>query len=139
MAEIPDSAMLFMSGLSERARKLKKTIVLPEGDDPRVLDAAARLARDGVVRPVLIGPKPANAPAGVEFIDPATNARLAEKYAAFYHERRRAKGITHMEAAVVAEKPPYFPSLIGGAGGADGHLRRPGSLHPQTLPRPPRP
>lgn len=120
MAEIPESAKLFMSGLIERARKLKKTIVFPEGDDPRVLDAAARLARDGVVRPVLIGPKPAKAPEGVEFIDPATNTKLVEKYAAFYHERRRAKGVTHMEATAVAKKPLYFASLMVGAGDADG-------------------
>src|SRR3954451_22633290 len=104
MAEIPESAKLFMSGLIERARKLKKTIAFPEGGDPRVLEAAARLARDGVLRPVLIAPKPANAPEGVEFIDPATNTKLAEKYAAFYHERRRAKGVTHMEAAAVAKR-----------------------------------
>ena len=97
MADIPESARLFMSGLIERARKLKKTIAFPEGTDPRVLDAAARLARDGVVRPVLIGPKPAHAPEGVEFIDPATNSKLAEKYSAYYHERRRSKGITHMD------------------------------------------
>ena len=50
----------------ERARKLKKTIAFPEGTDPRVLEAAARLAREGVVKPVLIGARPANAPEGVE-------------------------------------------------------------------------
>src|SRR5947207_1737876 len=81
MAEIPESARLFMSGLIERARKLKKIIAFPEGADPRVIDAAARLARDGVVRPVLIGPKPAGAPNGVDFIDPAANTRFVEKYA----------------------------------------------------------
>ena len=79
MAEIPESARQFMSGLIERARKLKKTIAFPEGGDPRVLEAAARLARDGVVRPVLIGPKPANAPEGVEFLDPAVNTRAPRK------------------------------------------------------------
>ena len=61
MAAIPESAKLFMSGLIERARKLKKTIAFPEGTDPRVLEAAARLAREGVVRPVLIGARPAKA------------------------------------------------------------------------------
>src|SRR5216684_1086059 len=108
MAAIPESAKLFMSGLIERARKLKKIIAFPEGSDPRVLEAAARLAREGLVRPVLIGPKPANAPEGVEFIDPATNSRLAGKYAALYYERRRAKGTTQVEAAAVARKPLYF-------------------------------
>ena len=58
MWPIPESAKQFMAGLIERARKLKKTIAFPEGADPRVLEAAARLAREGVVRPVLIGAKP---------------------------------------------------------------------------------
>jgi len=46
MAAIPESARLFMAGTVERARKLKKTIVFPEGGDARVLAAAARLARE---------------------------------------------------------------------------------------------
>src|SRR5476649_2207695 len=60
MAAIPESAKLFMPGLIERARKLKRTIVFPEGTDPRVLEAAARLAREGVVKLVLIGPRRPN-------------------------------------------------------------------------------
>src|SRR6185369_11010578 len=100
MAAIPESATLFMSGLIERARKLKKTIAFPEGSDPRVIEAAARLAREGLLRPVLIGPKPAHAPEGVQFVDPANSAQ-ASRYAALYYERRRTKGITQMEAAEV--------------------------------------
>jgi phosphate acetyltransferase len=110
-----------MSGLIERARKLKKTIVFPEGNDPRVIEAAARLAREGVVRPVLIGPKPPNAGDGVSFADPATSP-LLNRYAALYYERRRAKGITQVESAVIARKPLYFASLMVGAGDADGSV-----------------
>jgi phosphate acetyltransferase len=110
-----------MSALIERARKLKKTIVFPEGNDPRVLEAAVRLARDGIVKPVLIAPPTANAPAGVTFVDPAKSPALA-KYTALYHERRRAKGITQMEAAETARKPLYFASLMVGAGDADGSV-----------------
>jgi len=121
MAAIPESAKLFMSGLIERARKLKKTIAFPEGADPRVLEAAARLAREGIVRPVLIGAAPARAPEGVTFVDPAKSPALA-KYAALYYERRRAKGITQMEAAEVARQPLYFASLMVGAGDADGSV-----------------
>lgn len=121
MAEFPESAKLFMSGLIERARKLKKTIAFPEGGDPRVLEAAARLAREGVVKPVLIGPRPANAPDGVTFLDPA-NSPATAKYAALYYERRRAKGITQVEAAAMAKKPLYFASLMVGAGDADGSV-----------------
>jgi phosphate acetyltransferase len=121
MADIPESARLFMSGLIERARKLKKTIAFPEGTDPRVLEAAARLAREGIVKPVLIGPKPQSAPDGVMFMDPATSPALS-KYAALYYERRRAKGTTQMEAAEIARRPLYFASLMVGAGDADGSV-----------------
>src|SRR5580765_4066296 len=82
----PESARQFMAGLIDRARKLKKTIAFPEGDDPRVLEAAVRLAREGVVKPVLIGPKPAAASDGVTYIDPAKSPLLS-KYAALYYER----------------------------------------------------
>jgi len=121
MAAIPESAKLFMSGLIERARRLKKTIAFPEGTDARVLEAAARLARDGVVRPVLIGARPEKAPEGVEFVDPAKSP-AAGKYAALYYERRRAKGTTQVEAAEIARKPLYFASLMVGAGDADGSV-----------------
>jgi predicted PurR-regulated permease PerM len=36
-------------------------IAFPEGTDARVLEAVARLAREGVVKPVLVGARPANA------------------------------------------------------------------------------
>jgi len=121
MAAIPESAKLFMSGLIERARELKKTIAFPEGSDPRVLEAAARLAREGVVRPVLIGPKPDKAPEGVEFVDPGKSP-LVKKYAALYYERRRAKGVTQVEAGEIAKRPLYFASLMVGAGDADGSV-----------------
>jgi phosphate acetyltransferase len=121
MAEIPESARAFMSGLIERARKLKKTIAFPEGNDPRVLEAAARLAREGLIKPVLIGRKPDSAPEGVRFVDPAT-APESSKYAAIYYERRRAKGITANEAAEIARKPLYFASLMVAAGDAAGSV-----------------
>ena len=109
-----------MSGLVERARKLKKTIAFPEGDDPRVIEAAARLAREGVVKPVLIG-KGASTAEGVTIVDPEKST-LLNKYAALYHERRRAKGVTQVEALAVARKPLYFASLMVGAGDADGSV-----------------
>jgi phosphate acetyltransferase len=102
-------------------RKLGKTIVFPEGSDPRVLEAAARLAADGVMRPVLLGPVPSNPPAGVRFIDPEKSPAL-EKDAAYYYERRRTKGVTQVEAMQVARKPLYFAFLMVGAGDADGSV-----------------
>jgi phosphate acetyltransferase len=116
----PESATLFMQGLIERARLLKRPIVFPEGSDARVIEAAARLAHDRVVRPILLGPAPAKAPAGVTFIDPATAPH--RKYADLYYERRRAKGITQVEAAEIARRPLYFACLMVGAGDAHGFV-----------------
>ncbi len=116
---IPEAAVEFMSGLTERARRLKRRIVFPEGTDARVLEAAGRLAKEGVVNPILLGRAPASAPSGVTFLDPATSD-LAAKFAVVYAERRRAKGITQMEAREITRKPLYFASLMVAAGHADG-------------------
>src|SRR5438046_7403801 len=107
---IPESATAFLAGLTDRARRSKKKIVFPEGSDPRVLNAAARLAHRGILQPILIARRPHSAPAGVTFIDP-DNCPAASKYAALYYERRRAKGITQMEAAAAARRPLYFAAL----------------------------
>lgn len=118
---IPESAGEFMRELVERARQSKKKIVFPEGSDPRVLAAAERLAREQLVSPVLLGSAPPVPPAGVSFLNPQSSDRL-RKYAALYYERRRAKGITQMEAAEIARNPLYFASLMVAAGDADGSV-----------------
>lgn len=118
---VPESAAVFMAAQAERLRRLprKRRIVFPEGDDSRVLEAAGRLARNGVLEPVLIGKPPGNAPAGVRFIDPAQSPSAA-KYASIYYHRRRAKGITELEAAGIARHRLHFAALMTAAGDADG-------------------
>ncbi len=108
----------FTGKLVSRARALGKRIVFPEGTDERVLAAAARLARDKVVQPILIGPAREGL-AGVTFIEPAKSEKLS-RYAAIYHERRRAKGVTEREAAEIALRPLYFADLMLANGDADG-------------------
>lgn len=46
--------MSFTAGLEARARRLGRRIAFPEGDDPRVAEAAGMLARRDVVRPVVL-------------------------------------------------------------------------------------
>jgi phosphate acetyltransferase len=118
---VPESATAFLSGLIDRARRSKKKIVFPEGSDPRVQNAATRLAHHGILQPILIARAPDSAPNGVAYIDPATSPS-ASRYAALYYERRRAKGITQLEAAEVARRPLYFASLMVAAGDADGSV-----------------
>jgi len=118
---IPESAKAFLAQLTERARQQKKTIVFPEGSDPRVLEAAARLAHDGVVRPILVGSPPAAPPTGILFADPQHWPALT-RYAALYYERRRAKGITAVEAGEIARQPLFFAALMVASGDADGFV-----------------
>src|SRR5260370_40092904 len=95
---IPESAARFMCRQAERVRQLtpKRRIVFPEGDDPRVIEAAERLAREGLIIPILVG-KGKTATAGVTFVDPAHSPKTKE-YARIDYERRRSKGLTQMEA-----------------------------------------
>jgi phosphate acetyltransferase len=108
----PESAVAFMSGLIDRARQVKRRIVFPEGEDPRVAAAADRLRRDGIVHPILIGPG---------HVDPL-KSDATRKYAAIYYERRRAKGVTQVEAAEIVKRPLYFAALMVEAGDADGFV-----------------
>jgi len=121
MAAIPESAARFLSGLLDRARRQPKRIVFPEGSDPRVREAAARLVRDGLVRPILIGTKPPDVPPGVTYVDSA-HAPALDKYAALYYERRRARGVTQVEAGEIVRRPLYFAGLMVQAGDADGFV-----------------
>lgn len=120
---LPESAVEFMSRQIERVRQARgrKRIVFPEGGDPRVQEAAARLAREGLAEPVLIGKPPASASSGVTYIQPETSPNLS-KYAAIYHERRRSRGITQVEALEIARQPVYFGHLMVSAGDADGSV-----------------
>lgn len=120
---IPQSALEFQARQAERLRQSRKRmrIVFPEAADARVLEAAGRLAREGLVEPILVGRKPAAAPAGVVFADPETSPKL-DAYAALYLERRRARGVTQLEAREAARRPLYFAKLMLAAGDADGSI-----------------
>jgi len=112
-----------MTGQIERVRRLseKKRIVFPEGTDHRMLEAAERLVREDLVRPILLGRPAGRAPEGVTFVDPVTSPNL-DKYAALLHERRRAKGLTYLEAVELARQPMYFGTLMVASGDADGFV-----------------
>ncbi len=116
----PDSALQFLAGQVERVRRQqpKKRIVFSEGADPRVAAAAERLAREGLIEPILVAPKGARVPAGVIAADPDTSGKL-NSYAALYFARRGGR-VTDREAAQIARNPLYFAALMVAAGDADG-------------------
>jgi phosphate acetyltransferase len=100
----------------ERARRTRRRIVFPEGDDERVLAAALRLKEDRLADPLLIA---RNSVPGLEFIHPAASPRLAE-CAACYFDRRAGKGVTEAQADAIARTPLYFAALLVALGQADG-------------------
>lgn len=106
--------------LHEKARRLAKRIVLPESQDPRVVQAAAALAARGLCRPVLVESKGmTGVPNGVEVVRPVRDARR-ERFAASLHERRRHRGLTLEEAQARVLEPLMFAGSLVASGDCAG-------------------
>ncbi|MFQ5670826.1 MAG: phosphate acetyltransferase [Acidobacteriota bacterium] len=113
--------MDLIAAIVERARRHIRRIVFPESGDPRVLEAVERLAAEGVVKPVLVGPEPVRLPHGVERLDPASPARWS-RFAALYRELTAARGTRLEEARLKAADPLIHAALMVRSGEADGSV-----------------
>lgn len=122
------------SEVKKDLRGHEKKIVLPEGTDARVLQAASRLSKEGIVRPILLGNenevKKAAEEASVELtnitiIDPATAPYLEELIELFV-ERRAGKN-TIEQAGVFLQNENYFGTMLVYSGRADGLVS--GAVH----------
>ncbi|MCC5949585.1 MAG: phosphate acetyltransferase [Nitriliruptoraceae bacterium] len=120
--------LMFGYDLLQRARADRKRIVLPEGEDERILRATEVLLRRDVVDLTLLGdPDRVRAAAdsfGVELgdvtiIDPATDP-LRSRFAASYHELRAHKGISEEFAFDTLADVSYFGTMMVHEGVADG-------------------
>jgi phosphotransacetylase len=116
--------------LRARVRVDRQRIVLPEGEDPRVIAAAGQIMSQSGASLTLLGSEAAirataaraSVPLdGVSLVDPANSPALKE-YARILHERRRSHGMTLDEAALAARRPLYFAALAVAAGDADGSV-----------------
>ena len=106
--------------LRERARRSSARVVLPEASDERVVQAATRLAAEGLVHPVLVASRGmGNVPSGVEVIDPLRDSR-AETFASALQERRKAKGMTLEQAAERMRDPLTFGAALVASGDCVG-------------------
>lgn len=118
----------FIKDVLARAKQHYKTIVLPEGEDLRVLKAAHIINKDKICKIIILGDE-AQIKAdyakngwdltGIELINPATSPRL-EEYASLLFELRKSKGMTEEEAKKTALIPNYFGTLMIKSGHADG-------------------
>jgi phosphate acetyltransferase len=120
--------MMFEHQLVERARSDRKHIVLPEGDDDRILEAADRLLRRNVVDLTILGRRETLTErarqlgldiAAARIIDPETDP-LREEFAADLVELRRSKGLALDAAHDQVADVSYFGTMMVWKGLADG-------------------
>jgi phosphate acetyltransferase len=102
--------MSFLERLLQRAAAHRRRIVLCEGADARVQEAAARLRKEGIAEPILLGgPSP----------EPANDPRLG-RVAQFLRERRPDRITDGVHALDVASVAVNFGAALVALGEADG-------------------
>ena len=120
--------IMFEYELIERAKAARERIVLPEGDDDRILRAAEILLRRGVAELTILGdPDAVRAQAsalgvvvdGATVVDPVRSP-LRDEFAATYFELRKHKGATEEYAYDRVTDPSYFGTMMVHGGHADG-------------------
>ena len=127
--------MAIIDKIKAKAASNVKTIVLPEGEEDRNVQAAAKVVEAGLAKVIMLGdPEKVNAVAakygvkldGIEIINPATSDKAAG-YAATLFELRKAKGMTEEQAAKLVADPMYYGIMMVKAGDADGLVS--GAIH----------
>lgn len=116
----------FMDKIKAKASALNKRIVLCEGEDSRVVKAAAETVKQKIAKITLLGNaeaiKRANPDidlSGVDIVEPAASPKRKE-YAKLLYELRKAKGMTEDEAEKLSYDNTYFGVLMLKAGDVDG-------------------
>ena len=123
--------MTLFEKLTSNARTHRRRIVLPEGTEPRTLNAANRIIADALADIILIG-DPAeihrmatemNLPeiSQATIVNPADEA-VIDRYAPLLLELRRSKGMTEEESRLTTANPLYLGCLMVKAGDADGQV-----------------
>jgi len=115
--------------IREKAKANPKTIVLPEGEEPRMVKAAEAIIKEGFAKLILLGKKEkikliseelkVKLPDSIEIVNPENSDKL-NKYADSYFELRKHKGISKIEALNLLKNPLYFGALMVYHGDADG-------------------
>lgn len=120
--------MSFIEEIKQRAKKEKKTIVLPEAEDIRILKATAQVLKEQYANIVLVGKqeeieKKAKeskiAIQGAKIVDP-TNSEKYEEYVNLLYELRKHKGMTIEKAKELVKDPVYYGMLMVKEQQADG-------------------
>ena len=119
--------MGFIDVIKEKARADKKTIVLPESEDRRVLEATATILKEGLANVVLIGNEEQIKKdaadldiAGAIIVDPATSDKT-QAYIDKLVELRQKEGMTQEQAReIMLNQRTYYGVMMVKMGDADG-------------------
>ena len=128
--------MSFVETMKEKARQNIKTLLLPESEDIRVIQAAADVEKEGFAKAVLIGNEENVKKLALDnnidvskvtIIDPLKSEKF-EEYSNRFYELRKAKGMTPEKAKETMKEPIYFGTMMVKVGDADGIVS--GACHP---------
>lgn len=122
------SPVVFERQLVEQAKANRKHVVLPEGEDDRILQAADQLLKQGVAELTILGDvDDMNRRASELGLDLSgahlvnhLESELAEEFAAEFAELRKKKGVTIEEARETMKDVSYFGTMMVHKGLADG-------------------
>ena len=112
--------MSFIEEIKNRAKEDKKTIILPEAEDKRVLEAASKVIKQGFAKVILLGDgekikedssKNKIDLDGVDIINPLTSDKK-EEYKQKLYELRKNKGMTLEQAEELLKEPIYFGMMM---------------------------
>ena len=111
----------FLARMKAAAKAYKKTIVLPEGEDPRTLEAARKIVKEDLANLVILGDPAKIDVEGVTVIDPTSpTAPRHEAYAQKFAELRAKKGVTIEQARAQMMDATYYGTMMVKMGDADG-------------------
>ena len=111
----------FLTRMKDAARADKKTIVLPEGEDPRTIEAAKKIVAEGLANLVILGDPATIDVEGVTVIDPTSpTAPKHEAYSQKFAELRAKKGVTIEQARAQMMDATYYGTMMVKMGDADG-------------------
>jgi phosphate acetyltransferase len=119
-----------LQSIKEQAKRLHRTVVLPDALDERAIKAAAIIHNDGIANPILVGNEaqirsksqslsvPLNS---IRIVDPMKSDKLSDFSHVFYNIRK-TKGLEFTEAQKIMTHPLFYGAMMVREGMADGSV-----------------
>ena len=125
-----------------KAQRDPRSIVYPEGENDRIIRAAAQVVEERIAKPILLGrteriKKRADALhvdlAGIEIVEHWTDEERRERYAQKLYHMRQRKGVTLENAREIIRDATYFGCMMVREGDADGLIAGQEVAYPETI------